>query len=99
MVQPLVRLQVHRVEHLVDPLPFRPVEVPVRIRIGLLPAARRHHIINRVREGRPELDGRAAAGHLDGFVVVSLLLQRGGWRAWSARARGGCLAAFGLIAL
>ena len=71
MVQPLVRLQVHRVEHLVDPLALGPVEVPVGVAVRLLPASCGHHIIYSIGEGRPKFNGRAAAGHL---VVVFVIV-------------------------
>ena len=66
--------QVHRVEHLVDPLALGPVEVPVGVTVRLLPAPRRHDVVDGVREGRPELDGRAAAGHLVVFVVCVVIV-------------------------
>ncbi len=64
MVQPLVRFQMHRIENFIDPLALGPVEVPVRVTVGLLPAARRHDVVDGIGEGRPKLNCGAAAGHL-----------------------------------
>ena len=77
--------QVHRVEHLVDPLALGPVEVPVGVTVRFLPASGGHHIIYSIGEGRPELDGRAAAGHLGSFALICF----GGF------ASAGCATAFG----
>ena len=63
MVQALVGLQMHRVEHLVHPLPLGPVEVPVRVAVRLLPAPGGHDVIYGIGEGRAEADGVAAARH------------------------------------
>lgn len=40
-------------------IPLSPYEVPVRVAVGLLPAAHFHDLVNRVREGGLESDWTA----------------------------------------
>ena len=64
------------------------MEVPVGVAVGLLPAARRHDVVDGIGEGRPKLNCGAAAGHL-GLWAAFALICFGGF------ASAGCATAFG----